>query len=654
MKKLLSKQTGKEQNAFVGKVFNVGRFNVVVEDVIAEGGFAFVFLVKASNGVRYALKRMYVNNEQDLNVCKREIQIASSLHQHKNIISFIDSSITHQGGGVHEVLVLMHYYKDSVFQLMVNRIQSSWFSESEVLKIFCDMCEAVSRLHHCQTPIIHRDLKVENILVSDSGDYVLCDFGSATAKVLNPATQGVTAVEEEIKKYTTPSYRAPEMVDLYSNHAITTKSDIWALGCLLYKLCFFTLPFGESTLAIQNGNFTIPDESKFSKHMHCLIRYMLEVNPDHRPDIFQVSIFAFKMYGKDCAVLNLCKSPIPNIDNLIVPMTENESRRATSRPQRPNTVQVAEGTSVAPRQRPKGSQAIPNVGVLPIPVQNSGVIRKLTPINNMPQLAIFKPSGFPVPFSEPNIRLNDGFTISNVPKPQKHEKTTSDFPTRKELVALSPPPSPSRKGHRRNASDSFHFNRDSLNDGNQLLNQSVENSDMISKYSHSASPTPRSSPMQSTRPLSANTTRWNPFDDSAFGQLSEDHLFGQEFDKIRRGSQSSISNVKSRESLVMNAADLGPTSDPFAAVPFRAVNTRCIKEMQVPICLSGFQKSYGPQNVCITFSVQKTINNSSLLILRKSCTALVMRGNLSGSREPLASLHPKPPAGGASVATRLG
>jgi hypothetical protein len=43
------------------------------------GGFAVVFLVKANNsGVRYALKRMYVNNEHDLNVSKREIQIAVS------------------------------------------------------------------------------------------------------------------------------------------------------------------------------------------------------------------------------------------------------------------------------------------------------------------------------------------------------------------------------------------------------------------------------------------------------------------------------------------------------------------------------------------------------------------------------------------------
>lgn len=43
------------------------------------GGFAIVYLVKSNNGNRYALKRMYVNNEQDLNVAKKEIQIAVSI-----------------------------------------------------------------------------------------------------------------------------------------------------------------------------------------------------------------------------------------------------------------------------------------------------------------------------------------------------------------------------------------------------------------------------------------------------------------------------------------------------------------------------------------------------------------------------------------------
>ncbi|XP_076174882.1 numb-associated kinase isoform X2 [Ptiloglossa arizonensis] len=356
MKKLFSKieNTSKEPNSYLGKVFVVGRYTVTVEEVLAEGGFAIVFLVKSSSG-RYALKRMYVNNEHDLNVCKREIQIASNLNGHKNIIGYVDSSITYIGGGVHELLLLMPYCKSQVLQMMNNRLQTG-FSESEVLQIFCDVCEAVSRLHHCQTPIIHRDLKVENILYSDAGHYVLCDFGSATAKVLNPAVQGAAVVEEEIKKYTTLSYRAPEMVDMYCGKAITTKADVWALGCLLYKLCFFTLPFGESTLAIQSGNFTIPDNSRYSRSLHCLIRYMLEPDPDSRPDIYQVSAIAFQIQGKECPVQNLHKVPTPVLESLSSPPMESENVKRSSLVKTPKSspVSIVEGTSVTPRQRPKG------------------------------------------------------------------------------------------------------------------------------------------------------------------------------------------------------------------------------------------------------------------------------------------------------------
>ncbi|KAG8229576.1 hypothetical protein J437_LFUL009558 [Ladona fulva] len=372
MKRLFSKietkidNTAKEPNNYVGKVFVVGRMTVTVEDVLAEGGFAVVFLVKANNGMRYALKRMYVNNEYDLSICKREIQIASNLSGHKNIIGFVDSSITHTGNGVYEVLLLMPYCRTHVLQMMNGRLQSG-FSEQEVLQIFCDTCEAVSRLHHCQTPIIHRDLKVENILLSDNGNYVLCDFGSATGKVLNPQVHGVAAVEDEIKKYTTLSYRAPEMVDLYAGKPITTKADIWALGCLLYKLCFFSLPFGESTLAIQSGNFNIPDNSRYSKGMHCLIRYMLEPDAEKRPDVFQVAYVAFSLIGRECPVQNLNKSPVPVLDQLPCPPSEGEVKRTSVKITKPVAAPVVEGTSVTPRQRPKGAQPLP-VGSLPLPL----------------------------------------------------------------------------------------------------------------------------------------------------------------------------------------------------------------------------------------------------------------------------------------------
>lgn len=76
---------------------------------------------------------------------------------------------------------------------------------------------------------------MENILLADSGHYVLCDFGSATGKSLNPSVHGATVVEEEIKKYTTLSYRAPEMVDMYCGKSITTKADIW-VAYIIYRI----------------------------------------------------------------------------------------------------------------------------------------------------------------------------------------------------------------------------------------------------------------------------------------------------------------------------------------------------------------------------------------------------------------------------------
>lgn len=53
----------------------------------------------------------------------------------------------------------MPYCKTHVLQMMNQRMQTG-FTEKEVLDIFTDVCHAVSRLHHCQTPVIHRDLKV--------------------------------------------------------------------------------------------------------------------------------------------------------------------------------------------------------------------------------------------------------------------------------------------------------------------------------------------------------------------------------------------------------------------------------------------------------------------------------------------------------------
>ncbi|EDW11492.2 uncharacterized protein LOC6576047 isoform X1 [Drosophila mojavensis] len=682
MKKILSKfdrneklenshnsSSSKETNSFVGKVFTVGRVTVTVEDVLAEGGFAMVFLARGNGGgsastTKYALKRMYVNNEHDLNVAKREIQIASNLSGHKNIIGYVDSSITSTGNGVCEVLLLMPYCKHHMLAMMNARLHVG-FTEQEVLTIFCDIAEAVSRLHYCQTPIIHRDLKVENILQTDAGNFVLCDFGSATAKTLNPQQHGVSVVEEEIQKYTTLSYRAPEMIDLYSGKSITTKADIWALGCMLYKLCFFTLPFGESTLAIQNGQFAIPDNSKYSRGIHQLIKYMLDTDMERRPNIWQVCEVAFRLAGKDNPVQNLHKSAMPNFDQLLVPPFESEAKRISAaakaaKPQQ-NVSIVEAGTSVAPRSRPKGSSSVHGQNALglglppsPLPRQNitspqpqavveqfqanfpampavapttAPVVTAPPPAPTVPATAaaaatvvaptavnnLFESSVYPDPFNEAAIAVASVAAAGTAPTAAAAativaNDATSELPetSLNELGVtgsvgtptkhMLTPPKTSGAGHRRNVSDTSAFNKTFANETSQFLAPYNNNIAMcgdgppnVSLTSAASNPGIYASSNATVTSLSSNelarqtmdkrVEAWNPFEEEQpFSQMTEDHIFEAEFDKIRqRGSQGSIT-AKSAST----TSTLTPTEQNVASAPTAGANATATTALTAP------------------------------------------------------------------------
>ncbi|XP_056319051.1 AP2-associated protein kinase 1 isoform X4 [Danio aesculapii] len=551
---------GAGSGAFIGRVFSIGRYQVTVEETVAEGGFAIVFLVRTHQGVRCALKRMYVNNEHDLEVCKMEIQIMRDLVGNKNIVGFLDSSITAVGSGdVWEVLILMDFCRGGqVVNLMNQRLQTG-FSESEVLQIFCDTCEAVARLHQCKTPIIHRDLKVENILLHDRGHYVLCDFGSAINRSQNPQTEGVAAVEEEIKKYTTLSYRAPEMVNLYGGMVITTKADIWALGCLLYKLCYFTLPFGESQVAICDGSFTIPDNSRYSHDMHCLIRYMLEPDPDVRPDIYQVSYFAFKLSRKECPVQNVHNSPIPTKLPEPIRASEAVAKKSQNKARLTDPVPTTE-TSIAPRQRPKAGQAQPITGILPIQPALTPRKRPNAPPGPSQPISVNMASQPPVAQQHATPAQIQATPSPPQTTPQHaqmfvQQQNTAFFTAQQQSASgsrgvhkvgsLTPPSSPKtapKGGHRRILSDVTHSTIFGVpvSKSTQLLQAAAAEASL--NKSKSASTTPSGSPCSSQQsvyqPADASghsagaTGSWNPFGDDNFSKLTAEELLNKDFAKL--------------------------------------------------------------------------------------------------------------------------
>ncbi|XP_060737459.1 AP2-associated protein kinase 1-like isoform X3 [Tachysurus vachellii] len=565
--------------AFIGRVFTIGRYQVTVDETVAEGGFAIVFLVHTHQGVRCALKRMYVNNEHDLQVCKREIQIMRDLVGNKNIVGYLDSSITAVGSGdVWEVLILMDFCRGGqVVNLMNQRLQTG-FSESEVLQIFCDTCEAVARLHQRKIPIVHRDLKVENILLHDRGHYVLCDFGSATDRFQDPQAEGAAVVEEEIKKYTTLSYRAPEMVNLYSGKVISAKADIWALGCLLYKLCFFTLPFGESQVAICDGSFTIPDNSRYSHDLHCLIRYMLEPDPDIRPDIYQVSHFAFRLAHKDCPVQNIHNSPIPTKLPEPIRASEAVAKKSQTKARLTDPVPTTE-TSIAPRQRPKAGQAQPVTGMLPIQPALTPRKRANAPAAPAQPISVNVASQPQKPPQQATPTPVQATPTPPQATPQQAQLFVQPHPagfyppqqqpfaggrSGQKVGSLTPPSSPKaapRWGHRRILSDVTHSTIFGVpvSKSTQLLQAAAAEASLNKSKSASTTPSgsPRSSQQsvytagevgtQTATPMAKAGAQpsWNPFGDDNFSKLTAEELLNKDFAKLdaKAPEKSSTENL---------------------------------------------------------------------------------------------------------------
>lgn len=147
-------------------------------------------------------------------------------------------------------------------------------------------CAAVAHLHSLQPSIIHRDIKLENFLLSALGEVKLCDFGSVTDKSVMPGEMTfaqIQAAEEDMELNTTPQNRSPEMLDMHSGKVVGKAGDVWALGCGLFKLCFREHPFEDAAkLGIINAKYRIPPNSKHP-NLHPVITSMLNTNPDDRP-----------------------------------------------------------------------------------------------------------------------------------------------------------------------------------------------------------------------------------------------------------------------------------------------------------------------------------------------------------------------------------
>ncbi|KAI1432346.1 kinase-like protein [Xylaria sp. CBS 124048] len=346
-----------------GTKIQVGEHRVVIQRYLSEGGFAHVYLVKLPRPIdgtdQAVLKRVAVPDKETLRAMRIEVETMKRLKGHRAIVTYIDSHASELKGGGYEVFLLMEYCDGGgLIDFMNTRLQHR-LTEPEILTIFSDIAEGVACMHYLKPPLLHRDLKVENVLITvynSKRKFKLCDFGSAAAP--KPAPQTVAEcrlLDEDVQRHTTMQYRSPEMVDVYRKQPIDEKSDIWALGVLLYKLCYYTTPFeDQGQLAILNASYRFPSYPVFSDRLKQLIASMLRENQASRPNIYQVLRESCLMEGRE------------------IPIHDIYSSRPQSEPRR------AEGQLLAERK----TGSTPAVGAVysPPPQQPTQVIPDITPM----------------------------------------------------------------------------------------------------------------------------------------------------------------------------------------------------------------------------------------------------------------------------------
>ncbi|NXW06047.1 NEK1 kinase, partial [Fregetta grallaria] len=172
--------------------------------------------------------------------------------------------------------IVMDYCEGGDLFKKINAQKGILFSEDQILDWFVQICLALKHIH--DRKILHRDIKSQNIFLTKDGTIQLGDFG--IARVLNSTAElARTCIG-------TPYYLSPEICQ---NKPYNNKSDIWALGCVLYEMCTLKHAFEAGNmknlvLKIISGPFP-PVSMHYSYDLRNLLSQLFKRNPRNRPSV---------------------------------------------------------------------------------------------------------------------------------------------------------------------------------------------------------------------------------------------------------------------------------------------------------------------------------------------------------------------------------
>lgn len=180
-------------------------------------------------------------------------------------------------------LILPYCKNGSVFGYVASDIK---ITEAECWHILHDVAEGLAYLHGKTPPIIHQDIKPDNILINDEHDYMITDFGiSARVRSSLHRNQGFNTSGGTL------AYMGPERFG--PSPAPIMASDIWSLGATMYELMTGMPPYGEHGGMLQKQGADIPlIDEPFSQQLKDIVYKCIALNPWDRPTAAQVADYA--------------------------------------------------------------------------------------------------------------------------------------------------------------------------------------------------------------------------------------------------------------------------------------------------------------------------------------------------------------------------
>jgi serine/threonine protein kinase len=211
----------------------IGTYKII--DKIGSGGMATVYKAYQSRVNRYValkvLHKMFLDDKNFTARFEREAQIVGRL-DHPNIVPVYDYDVDNQ-----QPYLVMKYVEG---QTLKEHTQNEPLSLQEIRHVMRSICDALTYAH--DQNVLHRDIKPSNIMIANDGTVYITDFGLARMAHQGESTLSVDTM------LGTPHYISPEQAQ---SGQVDARTDIYALGVILYELMTGRLPFtGDSAFAI--------------------------------------------------------------------------------------------------------------------------------------------------------------------------------------------------------------------------------------------------------------------------------------------------------------------------------------------------------------------------------------------------------------------